>query len=154
MRNLVLGVVLVFVATQVAYANEILINITGSEERKSFGGKVICELKYDITNNSTGTIYYLSLSVDGWDDRGTKLDEVLGATLGNSGSGFGKKPIAVGTTLNFKADAGFKTPCKYMGKIKVTGIEPEYCNIRMLPENANCEKIVKLTSSVANIKVE
>jgi hypothetical protein len=153
MRTAIFGMIFVFSAMQVTFANEILINITGGKERKSYDGKPICELQYDITNKSTGTIHYLSVSVDGWDDRGDKLDEILGASLGNS-AGFGKKPIAVDNTVNFKQSSGFKTQCKYMGKIKVTGIKPEYCNIRMLPEDANCEKLVKVMSSVDSIKVE
>ena len=153
MRTVILGMIFLFSASQVIFANEILINITGGKERKSYDGKPICELQYDITNKSTGTIHYLSVNIDGWDDRGDKLDGVLGASLSNA-AGFGRKSIAVDSVLNFKQSSGFKTQCKYMGKIKVTGIKPEYCNIRMLPENANCEKLVKVTSSVDTIKVE
>ena len=153
MKNTIIGIIIMFATTQATFASEILINITGSEERNDFSGKPICELQYDITNQSTGTIYYLSVSVDGWDDRGDKLDEVLGASLSNS-AGLGRKPIAVGSTLNFEQDKGFKTQCKYMGKIKVTGVKPEYCNIRMLPENADCAKLIKVTSELSNVVID
>lgn len=153
MRFTIFGIIFVLVSPQVTFANEILINVTGGKERTSFDGKPICELQYDITNKSTGTIHYLSVNVDGWDDRGDKLDEMLSSSLDNS-AGLGRKPIAVGSTLNFEQRSGFKTKCKYMGKIKVTGIKPEYCNIRMLPENANCEKLIKVTSAVESIKVD
>ena len=154
MRGTVLGLCFALFGAQTAFSNEISINITGSEGRKSYDGKPICELKYDITNNSTGTIYYLSVSVDGWDDRGTELDEVLGASLGNAAGFAGRKPIAVGATLGFKQDSGFKTNCDYMGKIKVMGIKPEYCNVRMLPEDVNCEDIVKVTSELGNVTID
>ena len=154
MKKLLLNIVFIFLMTQVTHADEILINIVGVNDKQGYDGTPVCELKYDITNNSTGTIYYLSVNVDGWDDRDSKLDEVLNSSLGNGGGFSGRKPIAVGSTINFEMDMGFKTVCKYMGKVKVTGIEPEYCNIRMLPENASCEKIVKVTSSVSKISVE
>jgi len=154
MKKLLLNIVFIFLMTQVTHADEILINIVGVDEKQGYDGKPVCELKYDITNNSTGTIYYISVNVDGWDDRDSKLDEVLNSSLDNGGGFGGRKPIAVGSTLNFEMDMGFKTTCKYMAKVKVTGIKPEYCNIRMLPENTSCEKIVKVTSSVSNIRVE
>ena len=114
MRVTVLGLCFALFGAQTAFSNEININITGSEERKSYDGKPICEPKYDNTNNSTGMIYYLSFSVDGWDDRGAELDEVLGASLGNAAGFSGRKPIAVGATLRFKQDSGLKTNCDYM----------------------------------------
>ena len=154
MRGTVLGLCFALFGAQTAFSNEISINITGSKESNGFDGKPICKLKYDITNNSTGTIYYLSVSVDGWDDRGTELDEGLGASLGNADGFFGRKPIAVGATLGFKQGSGFETKCDYMGKIKVMGIKPEYCNIRMLPEDVNCEEIVKVTSELGNVTID
>ena len=121
MLRLLFLVMFLMLPAGLLFSNEILISITGSEERKSYDGKPICEFTYDLTNNSTGTIYYLSVNVDGWDDRGTKVDEVLGASLDNS-SGFSTKPIGVGNTLKFKQSAGFKSPCKYMQKIKMTKV--------------------------------
>ena len=135
-------------------ASEIVIDITGSKERQDYSGKDICELQYSITNNSFGTVYYLSVSVDGWDDRGDKLDEVLSSSFTNGGGFRGKTPIAVGTSLDFTMDTGFKSKCQYVAEVKVTGIKPEYCNIRMMPENASCEEIVKVKSSVANITIK
>ena len=136
-----------------AEANEIIVTIVGSEERQDFQGKDICELRYEITNNSTGTIHYLNIYVDGWDDRGDKLDELLSAALENT-KGLGRLPIPVGSTQKFEMDKGFKTKCKYMGRVKVTDVKPEYCNIRMLPENADCRDMIKIRSNVETILVE
>lgn len=136
-----------------AHANEIIINVTGSQQRESFDGKPICELTYDITNNSTGTIHYLSVSIDGWDDRGTKLDELLGASFSNVNL-FSRTPISTGSTVSFEQDNGFKTPCEYLGSIQVTEVKPEYCNIRMLPEDINCFEIITVTSSVGSITLK
>ena len=154
MLRVVLLVIFFMLPAGSLLSNEILINVTGSEERKSYDGKPICDFTYDITNNSTGTIYKLSVEIDGWDDRGTKVDEdVFGAALDNSYV-FDSKPIGLGSTLKFKQRFGFESPCKYMQKIKMTEITPQNCNIRMLPENVNCEKIVRIKSSVQGLIIE
>lgn len=143
-----------FSMSSVAVANEVQINITGKEERKSYDDSPLCELAYDITNNSTGTIYYLRVSIDAWDDRGDKYDEMLVSSLDNGGGFRGRTPIPVGSTAKFKMDNGFKGRCEYLQKVAVTEIKPEYCNIRMLPEEADCRNIVAVTSSVEGLVVE
>jgi hypothetical protein len=141
------------VAASPSLANDVQIVVTGKKERISFDGAPICELRYDITNNSTGTLYYLTVGIDGWDDRGEKLDEIISASLSNSQK-FGQKEVAVGSTVSFEAEMGFKVSCKYLAKIRVDDVKPEFCNIRMLPENANCSEIVSVSSKDTSIAVD
>ena len=136
-----------------AEANEVRVEITGKEERKMFDDSIVCELAYNITNNSTGTIYYLRIDVDAWDDRGDKYDELLAASIGNGGGFSGRTAIPVGSTAKFEMENGFKGRCEYLERVDVTEIEPEYCNIRMLSEEADCRDIVSVVSSVDGLVV-
>jgi hypothetical protein len=135
-------------------ADDIKISITGKTERAGFDGLPICELQYDITNGSTGTLYYLTVSIDGWDDRGEKLDELLSASLSNNGGLSGKTALGVGSTASFKMDMGFKVRCQYLAKVGNIEVKPEYCNIRMLPENVDCQKMIQVSSKISDLIVE
>ena len=154
MRRFLLVLISALFCWQTAFANEIAINIAGYDESNNYDGKPICELQYDITNNSTGTIYFLDVSIDGWDDRGTELDEILVAKFSNGSGWSGRTPIALGASVRFTSGAEFKTKCDYLGRIKVKDIKPEYCNIRMLPEDVDCNDIVKVTSELENVALE
>jgi hypothetical protein len=154
LKKTILGLMLVLLV-DVSVANEILVNITGFEERKQFDGKLsVCEFKYDITNNSTGTLHRIQLELDGWDDRGAILDDVSSMQLDNGFYDRQIVSIAVGSTASFQSVSGFKTECAWMGKIKVTNVHPAHCNVRMLPEDVDCEDILWVTSSIESLEVE
>lgn len=135
-----------------ANANEINITITGLSERTNIYDRPVCELDYDVTNISTGTIYYILANIDGWDDRGESLEKMFGSSLGNV-RGMTPMPIPLGTTQSFDGGGQFETRCAYLKEIQFTGVNPAYCNIRMLPEDVNCTDIVNLTSSVEGLVV-
>ena len=152
MRFIVVSIFCGFFSLQNAFANSIDVRVTGVKDDVDYSGKSTCDLEYSITNNSMGTVHYFSVNLDAWDDRGEKIDEVLGASIDNS-KGFSRVPIAVGGTFRSKMTGGFKAKCKYIGKVKFVEIKPEYCNIRMLPEDADCFKMLRIGSTVPTIKV-
>ncbi len=138
-------------ATQ-THNKEIVITITGLSERTNIYGRPVCQLKYNVTNLSTGTIYYILADIDGWDDRGEMLEEMLGSSLGNV-RGMTPVPIALETTQNFDGGGQFETRCEYLADIQFTNINPAYCNIRMLPEGVNCNDLISLRSNVDQITI-
>lgn len=154
-NSVLLALLFSFSIAKAAPANEIIINITGKNAKETYDKKPLCKLQYDITNNSTGTIYYLRAHVDGWDDRGDQVDEMLFSSIDNVGPGFsGRVPIRVGNTIGFEMEYGFEVRCQYLAKIIIEKIQPENCNIRMLPEDADCIDIVVFKSSVDGLTAE
>ena len=43
--------------------------------------------------------------------------------------------------------------CKYIAIIKMTKVKPNHCNIRKMPEEANCLDIVTASSKIDHIKL-
>lgn len=138
-----------------AAAESININIVDLiDERNEFLEGDYCNIEYEISNNSVGTIYLLRVAIDAWDDRGQKLDEMLSSSIENGGGFAGYTPIPVGSTSRFEIDSGFKVRCKYLAKIQIVELKPEYCNVRMLPEDTNCRSLLNFESSVDGVDIE
>lgn len=136
-----------------AEANEVIIRITGVEERKDyFSGETVCDLEYEIENNSTGTIYGLVVHLNAWDDRGDRLSN-FGSPLENVLDG-SSSAIAVGETERYRgrnSRGGFETECQYLRTVRVSSISDGFCNIRMFPDDIACEDVVTLISSIPQI---
>ena len=141
-----------FLLPSIAGANEIIITINKMQDGTDFSDNSTCKLKFNITNNSYGTIHRISAKLDGWDDRGEKLDEMLSANASNS-KGFSYVPIPKGNTVSNVGDATFKVNCKYLAEIKNIGIDDEDCAMKMLPENQSCSKLTVMNSNVSSIKI-
>lgn len=137
----------------IAGANEIIITINKMVDGTDFSKKSTCKLKFNITNNSYGTIHRIRAKLDGWDDRGEKLREMLSAMASNS-KGFSYVPISKGNTISNVGDATFKVKCKYLAEIKYIGIADEDCAMKMLPENQSCSKFTVMNSNVSSIKIK
>lgn len=136
-----------------AFANEVVIELTGKVERESLGDK-LCDLEFNLTNNSFGTLYEISIPIDGWDDRGEKFDELLAFTMKNSNGGWGDKtPVAKSATVSFKGGS-FKGSCKWLDKIKIGKLDNDDCNIRMMPEEVNCDDILKVLPGSTGLKID
>lgn len=151
LRTALLTLILMTPAT--AFANEVLIELTGKVEREYYGGK-LCDLEFNLTNNSFGTLYRIYINVDGWDDRGEKFDELLSFSMDNSHGGWGgKTPVAKGTTQSFKGGS-FKGSCKWLDKIKIGKLDNDDCNIRMMPEEVNCSDILKVLPGSTGLKID
>ncbi|BCG79904.1 hypothetical protein MesoLj113b_34460 [Mesorhizobium sp. 113-3-3] len=129
--------------------------VSATDEQAMFGDKKEqCELGFEITNNAWGTLNRIAVPLGATDDRGRGVDKLLIARASNSDV-FTWIPIAKGQTAKVKGDAVFKEECKYIAKIYVDGsVDDEDCAIRMMPEEAKCSDIVKLTTSLPNLKTE
>lgn len=115
---------------------------------------MIYELVYDITNNATGMLHCLSVPVDAWDDRGDKYDEFLFSAIENGDGLSSATAVPLGSTARCTMDNGFKERCEYLTRIEISDIQPQRCNIRMLPGNADWNSIVSTSSAVENNTVQ
>lgn len=149
-----LGALILFVSASAAYSQSIDVTIiSAKDETSSFGEKKEqCELGFEITNNSWGTLYRINVPLNATDDRGRGVDELLVASANNSNV-FTWVPIAKGETVKVKGDATFKEACKYIESVSLDGeIDDKDCAIRMMPEQASCSDVVTLRSKLENIK--
>jgi len=48
----------------------------------------------------------------------------------------------------------FEGQCKYMSTINALRVDPEDCNIRMMPEDGDCFKIINLNSNIEHINFQ
>lgn len=143
---------LVLMAPATAFSQEVLIELTGKVERESLGDKY-CDLEFNLTNNSYGTLYRIYVTADGWDDRGEKYDELLGFSMENkSGSWGDRTSVAKGVTQSFKGGS-FKGSCKWLDKIEIDKLDNDDCNIRMMPEDVTCNDILKVVPGSTGLKI-
>ena len=149
------SIILIFLFTipMAVLSNEISIEMIGKVDKKSIFEDDLCDLEYKITNNSTGTIYKISLGIDGWDDRGSKFDELLSFSVDNNDGSFGYKKVGKGESASFTGGS-FKGTCKYLKTLKVENIKPQNCVIRMLPENIDCNDIITLLPGSTELKID
>lgn len=143
---------IMLMAPATAFSQEVLIELTGKVDSASMGNK-LCDLEFNLTNNSFGTLYKILIRVDGWDDRGEKYDELLGFTMDNSTGGWGDKiPVSKGATQSFKGGS-FKGSCKWLDKIEIGKLDNDDCNIRMMPEDVTCNDILKVLPGSTGLKI-
>jgi hypothetical protein len=137
-----------------ALSESINVELIAYEDKKDFQEKDTCELEFSFTNNAWGTIYALGIDTESYDDRESKLD----------GNMFAQKitPFAIifgdvtsirkGNTATAKS-LTLGTKCKYVSIIHMTKVKQENCNIRMMPEEANCLDIITASSKIDHIKL-
>ena len=141
------------VETQLS-VKEIVIVATSMKDREGFGSKKgLCEVKFSIENNGPGTIYRIAVELDGFDDRGRPVEEILSASV-DSRSIWEKNYIRVGSTISDVGDATFEEECRYLGAISAVSVEPENCAIRNLKENADCYSMIELRSAIPTLKIK
>ena len=56
-------------------ANSIIVNLVSYEDKKDYADNDTCELEFDITNNSWGTMYSYKIETEVFDDRGDKVEQ-------------------------------------------------------------------------------
>jgi hypothetical protein len=139
---------------QFAIANDKPIQVTliGFKDDTDMSKKKICKLHFRVKNNSFGTIYSFSLSVDAIDDRGETVREMLSASVDPFAFSFKEKSIPVGGSLKSVTGAIFKTSCKFIREVKAVGVKNRYCGIRNFPEKVNCYDFVQVNSELENVK--
>ena len=128
-------------------SKQIKIEITGTRDKTSLLNKTAqCSLNFDITNNSYGTIQWIDVEMNFYDNRGEKV-KVSGfdSSIGNNTILGDGAPIPVGKTKSFKGDMTLQSACKYIQEYEPIKVKPKYCNIRMLPEKVNCLDLVDIT---------
>jgi len=137
-----------------ALSESINIELISYEDKKDFQEKDACELEFTFTNNAWGTIYGLSIDTESYDDRESKID----------GNMFTQKitPFAIifgdvtsikkGNTATAKS-LTLDSKCKYIEIVYMTKVKQENCNIRMMPEEANCLDIITASSKIDHIKL-
>ncbi len=137
-----------------ALSESINIELISYEDKKDFQEKDACELEFTFTNNAWGTIYGLSIDTESYDDRESKID----------GNMFTQKitPFAIifgditsikkGNTATAKS-LTLDSKCKYIEIVYMTKVKPQNCNIRMMPEEANCLDIITASSKIDHIKL-
>lgn len=144
----------VSMATAAAQSIEIKI-VSATDDQSAFGDKKVqCKLGFEITNDSWGTLHRIRVPLGATDDRGRGVDKLLSANASNT-ERFSWLPVAKGQTVKAKGDATFEEECRYIAKVFLDGaVKDEDCAIRMMPEGASCSDIVKLTTSLPNLKTE
>ena len=137
-----------------ALSESISLELIAYEDKKDFQEKDTCELEFTFTNNAWGTIYALGIDTESYDDRESKID----------GNMFSQKitPFAIifgdvtsirkGNTATAKS-LTLDSKCKYIETIYMTKVEQKNCNIRMMPEDANCLDIITASSKINHIKI-
>lgn len=129
--------------------------VSATDDQSAFGDKkVLCRLGFEISNYSWGTLHRIQVPLGATDDRGRGVDELLSASASNS-EFFTWLPVGKGQTAKAEGDATFKEECRYIAKVFLDGaVKDEDCAIRMMPEGASCSDIVKLTTSLPNLKTD
>ncbi len=129
------------------------VTLISTKDSTSYDKTKQCKLYFSYKNNSYGTIHNLSIELDGFDDRGEKVGELLSASADPFGSFFGSRDagIPVNKTYSSKSSATFKSACKYLRKISAVKVKNKYCVIRNLPEKVNCLNLVRVGSKVKSI---
>ena len=142
-----------------ALSESINIELISYEDKKDFQEKDTCELEFTFTNNAWGTIYGLSIDTESYDDRESKID---GGIFSQKITPFADQLVAIiwgdatsirkgnaATAKSLKLDS----KCKYVETIYMTKVEQKNCNIRMMPEDANCLDIITASSKIDHIKL-
>ena len=137
-----------------ALSEDISVELIAYEDKKDFQEKDTCELEFTFTNNAWGTIYDLGIDTESYDDRESKIDgNIFSQKITPFAIIFGDiTSIRKGNTATAKS-LTLDSKCKYIETIYMTKVEQKNCNIRMMPEDANCLDIITASSKINHIKI-
>tara|TARA_Y100001936_G_C15755226_1_gene498220 strand:- start:143 stop:622 length:480 start_codon:yes stop_codon:yes gene_type:complete len=144
---------ILFLFTASANSKNINIELISYKEKES-SGKYNCLLEFTFTNNSWGTMYGLKVDTEAFDDREDKMSDYAFAKYINPFAGIFSKidKIGLGNSATSKS-LHLKGKCKYISVIIMKEVKPEHCNIRQMPEDANCLDIITASSKIDHIKL-
>ena len=143
---------LFFGVTQIN-ATSIDVTLVGYEDDKDYEDNPTCELEFTFGNNAWGTLYGLSIETEVFDDRGDKMDDYGFNSKIEAFDLFSDiKNIKVGNAATFKS-LHLKGKCQYVQDIYLKEVKPEKCNIRMMPEDADCLTIVNPISKIDHVNL-
>ena len=135
-----------------SFANSIIVNLVSYEDKKDYSDNDTCELEFDITNNSWGTMYAYKIETEVFDDRGDKVEQNIMFSKIDAFGGIFNSYDSIGIGQSGKSKSlTVKTKCKYLAEIKLIEVKDKNCNIRMLPENADCLEPVEVSSELDHI---
>ena len=135
-------------------ANNIIVNLVSYEDKKDYSDNDTCELEFDITNNSWGTMYSYKIETEVFDDRGDKVEQNIMFSKIDAFGGIFNSYDSIGIGQSGKSKSlTVKTKCKYLTEIKLLEVKDKNCNIRMLPEDANCLEPVEASSEIDHINL-
>ena len=147
---------ILFLFTASANSKNINIELISYEEKEDIleKGKYNCQLEFTFTNNSWGTMYALKVDTEAFDDREDKMSDYAFAKYINPFAGIFSKidKIGLGNSATSKS-LHLKGKCKYISVIIMKEVKPEHCNIRQMPEDANCLDIITASSKIDHIKL-
>jgi len=137
-----------------ALSENINLELIAYEDKKDFQEKDTCELEFTFTNNAWGTIYDLGIDTESYDDRESKIDgNIFSQKITPFAIIFGDvTSIRKGNTATAKS-LTLDSKCKYIETIYMTKVEQKNCNVRMMPEDANCLDIITASSKINHIKI-
>lgn len=102
-----------------------------------------CDINYELKNLSTGTLHNIYIKFSGRDDRGRDVTfSVMGHDITLD------QPVELGGS-SFGVIEGFETKCKYLQEINVRRVND--CNVRMMPEDAECRDWLTLKSNLEQL---
>ena len=132
----------------------VIVELISYEDLKDYEEKPYCELEFTFTNNSYGTIYEMDIETESFDDRGDKLDDYAFKSKIQAFGDFWsmEEEIKVGNSATSKS-LSLKTKCQYVQDIYMTEVKNKNCNIRMLPEDADCLDLVQASSKIDHINL-
>lgn len=134
-------------------ATSIDLVLVGYEDEKDYEDNPTCKLEFTFGNNSWGTLYGLSIETEVYDDRGDKMDDYGFSSKIEAFELFSDiKSIKVGNAATFKS-LHLKGKCQYVQDIFLKEVKPEKCNIRMMPEDADCLTIVNPISRIDHVNL-
>ena len=134
-------------------ANTIDVVLVGYEERNDYNDNPLCKLEFAFGNNSWGTMYDLSIDTTTFDDRGDKMKEyTYSEIIAFDSWSNSKRSVAVGEAHTSKS-LEIEGKCKYIKDIYLKEVKPEKCNIRMMPEGADCLTIINPISRIDHINL-
>jgi hypothetical protein len=147
------SILFLFFSVSKAQATSIDLILVGYEDEKDYEDNPTCKLEFTFGNNSWGTLYGLSIETEVYDDRGDKMDDYGFSSKIEAFELFSDiKSIKVGNAATFKS-LHLKGKCQYVQDIYLKKVEPEKCNIRMMPEEADCLTIVNPVSRIDHVNL-
>ncbi len=127
--------------------------LTRIQDEESFMNEPICNVYFDVTNNSYGTVYWISMNVNAYDDRGDKIEGFASMVLDIDpfeNTFADDLKISKGGTTS--AVMKLKGRCEYLATIEAIKVSNKYCNMRNLPEGVDCFDLVSVESGVEQVE--
>ena len=121
---------------------KVIVSVAGKKDVEKVGRKM-CEVTFNIQNNSFGTINGLGVRVKAENDRGQAV-RGFGIPQIRNVKRFVPEPISKGGVMANAKGAIFEEECKYLKTVSIdrNKVDESSCNVRMMPEDSSCKQIV------------